>query len=139
VIEVSLSSRAADAVAQANAWQHVIDNLRTLTVGGHLIAGWSSDRPPIDSLVPALGKPLEQDARRTAEAWTSTIDTLEGSPPGTVPPESGFIATARQVAGQVDLENSDVADRVVGAVWAHGWIHMAYNAALNAQVPQKVP
>jgi uncharacterized membrane protein YccC len=136
VIEVSLSSRAADAVAQANAWQHVIDNLRTLTVGGHLIAGWSSDRPPIDSLVPALGKPLEQDARRTAEAWTSTIDTLEGSPPGTVPPESGFIATARQVAGQVDLENSDVADRVVGAVWAHGWIHMAYNAALSAQVPQ---
>lgn len=136
VIEVSLSSRAADAVAQANAWQHVIDNLRTLTVGGHLISGWSSDRPPIDSLVPALGAPLEQDARRTAEAWTSTSDTLEGSPRGTVPPESGFIATARQVAGQVDLENSDVADRVVGAVWAHGWIHSAYDAALSAQVPQ---
>lgn len=136
VVEVSLGSRAADAVAQANAWQHVIDNLRTLTVGGHLIAGWSSDRPPIDSLVPALGAPLEQDAHRAAEAWNDTIDTLEGSPPGTPPPESGFIATARQVAAQVDLENSDVADRVVGAVWAHGWIHMAYNAAVSAQVPQ---
>lgn len=139
VVEVSLGSRAADAVAQANAWQHVIDNLRTLTVGGHLIAGWSLDRPPIDSLVPALGEPLEQDTRLAAEAWTSTIDTLEGNPPGRVPTESGFITTARQVAGQVDLGNSDVADRVVGAVWAHGWIHMAYNAALNAQVPQRVP
>ena len=94
---------------------------------------------PIDSLVPALGAPLEQDARLAAEAWTSTIDTLEGSPPGRVPTESGFIAAARQVAREVDLGNSDVADRVVGAVWAHGWIHMAYNAALSAQVAQRVP
>ena len=138
VVEVSLNSRAPDAIAHAHEWQQVIDNLRTLTVGGHLIAGWSSDRPPIDSLVPALGAPLEQDARRATEAWTNTINTLEGSSPGKPPPESGFIATARHVAGQVELGNSDVADRVVGAVWAHGWIRMAYNAAVSAQDPQKV-
>ena len=138
VVEVSLNSRAPDAIAQAHEWQQVIDNLRTLTVGGHLIAGWSSVRPPIDSLVPALGEPLEQDARRDTEAWTNTINTLEGSSPGKPPPESGFIATARHVAGQVELGNSDVADRVVGAVWAHGWIRMAYNAAVSAQDPQKV-
>ena len=136
VIEVSLNSRAPDAVAHATQWQHVIDNMRTLTVGGHLIAGWSSDRPPIESLVPALGAPLEQDARTAAQAWDATIDTLEGRAPQAVPAESGFIATAREVAGQVDLENSDVADRVVGAIWSHGWIYMAYNAAFSAQVPQ---
>jgi hypothetical protein len=36
----------------------------------------------------------------------------------------------------VDLSQAPVADRVVGAVWTHGWIHMAYNAAISAQVPQ---
>jgi hypothetical protein len=135
VVEVSLGSRAPDAIAQAHEWQQVIDNLRTLTVGGHLIAGWSSDRPPIDSLVPALGEPLESDAEHAARAWAGTIDTIEGRAPVEVPAEYDFLDVARRVADEVDLTDPDVSDRVVGAVWAHGWIRMAYNAARTADVP----
>ena len=136
VVEVSLASKQADAVARAHAWQCVIDNLRTLTVGGHLIAGWSQDRPPVDSLIPDLGKPLLDDARTTTQAWTRTADLVEGSTSGPVPAELPFIEAARAVAATVDLSQAPIADRVVGAVWTHGWIHMAYNAAVTAQVPQ---
>lgn len=136
VVEVSLASRQADAVSRANAWQLVIDNLRTLTVGGHLIAGWSSDRPPVSSLVPALGPPLLEDAHATTQAWERTADMVDGTDPGAPPAQAPFIETARTVAAQVDLSQARIADRVVGAVWTHGWIHMAYNAAISAQVPQ---
>jgi uncharacterized membrane protein YccC len=136
VVEVSLASKQADAVSRANAWQLVIDNLRTLTVGGHLIAGWSSDRPPVSALVPALGPPLLEDAHATTRAWARTADIVDGIEPGPAPAQTPFIDTARTVAAQVDLSQAPVADRVVGAVWTHGWIHMAYNAAISAQVPQ---
>jgi uncharacterized membrane protein YccC len=136
VVEVSLASKQADAVTRANAWQQVIDNLRTLTVGGHLIAGWSRDRPPVDSFVPELGKTLLEDARTTTQAWARTADLVEGNTARGVPTEVPFMETARAVAATVDLSEAPVADRIVGAVWTHGWIHMAYNAAVTAQVPQ---
>jgi len=136
VVEVSLASKSADATARANAWQIVIDNMRTLTVGGHLIAGWSSDRPPVASFVPELGKTLLEDARTTTQAWARTADLVEGSTAGGVPSEVPFMETARGVAATIDLSQAPVADRIVGAVWTHGWIHMAYNAAVSAQVPQ---
>jgi hypothetical protein len=135
VVEVSLASKDADAIARASAWQLVIDNLRTMTVGGHLIAGWSGDRPPVVSLVPDLGKPLLADARVTTQAWSRTADLVEGTAPGAVPDPTPFMDTARAVATQVDLSRAPVADRVVGAIWTHGWIRMAYNAAVTAQVP----
>ncbi|MFM1964353.1 MAG: inner membrane protein YccS [Actinomycetota bacterium] len=135
VVEVSLASKQADAVSRANAWQLVIDNLRTLTVGGHLIAGWSNDRPPVSALVPALGPPLLEDAHATTLAWARTADMIDDIEPGPAPAPTAFIDTARAVAAQVDLSQAPVADRIVGAVWTHGWIHMAYNAAISAQVP----
>jgi len=135
VVEVSLASRSADATTRAHAWQMVIDNLRTLTVGGHLIAGWSTDRPPVASLVPALGPLLQDDARSTTLAWNRTAQSIEGPTEGPVPPEAPFLARAREVAAQVDLRQPAIADRVVGAVWSHGWIAMAYRAAMSAQVP----
>lgn len=136
VVEVSLSSKNADAVVHANAWQVVVDNLRTLTVGGHLVAGWSSDRPPVESLVPALGPPLIEDAHATTRAWERTAAMVDGADPGPLPAQAPFIDVARSVAGDVDLSNGAVADRVVGSVWTHGWIQMAFNAAVSSQVPQ---
>lgn len=136
VVEVSLSSKHADAVTRANAWQLVIDNLRTLTVGGHLIAGWSSDRPPVESLVPTLGPALIADARTTTSAWARTAAMVDGTDPGPLPAQTAFLDTARSVAAGADLADPAVSDRVVGAVWTHGWIHMAFNAAVSSQVPQ---
>jgi uncharacterized membrane protein YccC len=136
VVEVSLASKSADATARANAWQIVIDNMRTLTVGGHLIAGWSSDRPPVESLVPALGPALIADARTTTSAWSRTAAMVEGTDPGPLPAQTALLDTARSVAAGADLADPAVSDRVVGAVWTHGWIHMAFNAAVSSQVPQ---
>ena len=37
-----------------------------------------------------------------------------------------------RAASEADLADATVADRVVGAVWAHGWLTLSYNAAVAA-------
>ena len=134
VVEVSLTSREADAAARAQVWEEVIDNLRTLTVAGHLIAGWAHDLPPIDTVVPALAPPLREDTDAVVQAWNSNAEEIDR---GVVadreyPP---FPATTPAIAAHADLTDPAVADRVVAAVWALGWLTMSYNAAVAARQP----
>lgn len=134
VVEVSLTSREPDAAARAQVWEEVIDNLRTLTVAGHLIAGWAHDRPPIDSVVPALSTPLREDTDTVVQAWNSNAGEIDGGvvAAGECPP---FPATTPAIAAHADLSDPLVADRVVAAVWSLGWLSMSYNAAVAAREP----
>ena len=139
VVEVSLSSRAPDAIERARAWEGVIDNIRTLTVSAHLIAGWSGDGPPIATTVPALEAPIQADLDSAIAAWQGTIRKIDGEPVTTAAREPASIAVIEQVADQVDLSAPDVAGRMVSAIWTHGWIHMTYRAGLLAPVPAAAP
>lgn len=135
VVEVSLSSKSPDATAKAHAWEAVIDNLRTLTMAGHLIANWSSDRPAIASVVPALAQPLENDCASVVAEWTRTAREVEGETPGPEAPEPDFIGEVAAIAPRVDLGERAIADRVVGAIWSHGWLRMCHHAATSAEIP----
>jgi uncharacterized membrane protein YccC len=139
VVEVSLSSRSADAIQRAQAWEGVIDNMRTLTVSAHLIADWSSDGPPIATTVPPLTGPLQEDLDGAVGAWQGTIRRIDGEAvdPGAVAPDS--IAALQQVAAEVDLTSSVIAGRMVSSIWTHGWIHMTYRAGMLAPVPAAAP
>lgn len=135
VVEVSLSSRSADAIERAQAWEGVIDNIRTLTVSAHLIADWSADGPPMDTTVPVLTGPIEADAASAVAAWQGTIRKINGESVATVPAEPDSVAAIEQVAAQVDLTSAAVAARMVSAIWTHGWIRMTYRAGRLAPVP----
>ena len=135
VVEVSLSSKSPDAIAKAHAWEAVIDNLRTLTMAGHLMANWSTDRPAIASVIPALAQPLENDCDSVVAEWTRTACEVEGQTPGPNAPEPDFIHEVSVIAPSVDLGERAVADRMVGAIWAHGWLRMCHHAATSAEVP----
>jgi uncharacterized membrane protein YccC len=136
VIEVTLSSRAPTAIERAHAWQDVIDHLRTLTVTGHLISVWSKDGPPLAAVVPALGAPLTADARTATEAWEHTAEMIDGAVVDECSPEFAFMASVHRAAGDLDLHDVEIANRVVGAVWSHGWISMTYHASISAQPPR---
>ena len=138
VVEVTLTSREPDAAARAQVWEQVIDHLRTLTVAGHLIAGWAHDRPPIDSVVPSLAPPLRDDTAAVTKAWDAIAQQIDSS----LGPRQGahlglppFPATTPVAAVQADLQDPAVADRLVGAVWSLGWLTMSYNAAAAARQP----
>ena len=135
VVEVSLSSKSPDATAKAHAWEAVIDNLRTLTVAGYLLANWSTDRPAIASVVPALAQPLENDCDSVVAEWTRTAREVEGETPGPDAPEPDFIDEVSAIAPSVDLGKRAVADRMVGAIWAHGWLRVCHHAATSAEIP----
>jgi uncharacterized membrane protein YccC len=135
VVEVSLSSKSPDATAKAHAWEAVIDNLRTLTMAGHLMANWSTDRPAIASVIPALAQPLEDDCDSVVAEWTRTACEVEGQTPGPQAPEPDFIHEVSVIVPSVDLRERAVADRMVGAIWAHGWLRMCHHAATSAEVP----
>lgn len=134
VVEVSLSSRSADAIERARAWEGVIDNIRTLTVSGHLIADWSGDGPPVATTVPPLTAPLQADLDGAVSAWKGTIRRIEGETvAAVVGPDS--LTDFQQVAAQVDLTNPAIAGRMVSSIWTHGWIHITYRAGVLAPVP----
>lgn len=135
VVEVSLASRAPGSVEHAQAWEGVIDHLRTLTVSGHLIADWSHDGPPIDQVVPSFADPLTADCRSVVAAWERTAREVDRTPPGDVPAEPDFIRTAQSLVSDVDLSDPQVAGRVVSSLWTHGWLHMSYRAGILAPVP----
>lgn len=135
VVEVSLSSRSADAIERAQEWEGVIDNIRTLTVTAHLIADWSADGPPMDATVPALTGPIEADAGSAVAAWQGTIRKINREATESVAAEPDSVAAIEQVAGHVDLTSAVIAGRLVSAIWTHGWIRMTYRAGLLAPVP----
>lgn len=135
VVEVSLASRAPGAVEHAQAWEGVIDHLRTLTVSGHLIADWSHDGPPIVQVIPAFAAPINADCSSVVAAWERTAREVDRTPPGEVPPEPDFIRTAQSLASEVDLSDPQVAGRVVSSIWTHGWLRMSYRAGVMAPVP----
>lgn len=135
VVEVSLASRAPDAVEHAQAWEGVIDHLRTLTVSGHLIAGWSHDGPPLAQVIPAFTAPIDADCASVVAAWERTAREVDGQAPGDVPPEPDFMSTAESLVSKVDLSDPQVAGRVVSSVWTHGWLRMSYRAGVMAPVP----
>ena len=135
VVDLSLSSSSGNAAPFAYDWQMLIDELRTPIVAGHLLADWSRDRAPIDKVAPALGPPLIQEMEAATRCWQRLADQIAGAEP-TAPPETpdtlGQLATA---AGELDLDDLDVADRTVAAVWTHGWLHMSLRAAQISVVP----
>lgn len=135
VVEVSLSSRAPGAIERARAWEDVIDHLRTLTVSAHLIADWSHDGPPIAQVIPSFASPLEADCASAVAAWDRTASEVDGHPAGNVPQEPDFIDEVEALVADVDLSDQGVADRVVSAIWTHGWLHMSYRAGVLAPVP----
>lgn len=131
VVEVTLTSRRPDATERAQEWEEVIDHLRTLTVAGHLLSDWSRDRPPIQEVVPTLADPLRADTRAVVDAWDASAAVIDdpAAPGAVIPPLPERTVRA---ASEADLADATVADRVVGAVWAHGWLTLSYNAAVAA-------
>ncbi|MFM9134268.1 MAG: FUSC family protein [bacterium] len=134
VVEVTLTSRQPDATERAQEWEEVIDHLRTLTVAGHLLSDWSRDRPPVEDAVPELASPLRADTHAVVEAWDASAAVIDDpeAPATRIPPLPGRTPRA---ASEANLADPAVADRVVGAVWAHGWLTMSYNAAVAARQP----
>ena len=135
VVEVTLSSRAPGAIDRAHAWEEVIGQLRTLTVSGHLINQWSQDAPPIQDIVPALVGPIQSDCDSAVDAWDRVARIIEGQTPGDPITEPDFLATATDIAADADLTSTAVADRMVGAIWTHGWIRTSLSAANSTEVP----
>jgi uncharacterized membrane protein YccC len=135
VVEVTLSSRAPGAVDRAHAWEEVIGQLRTLTVSGHLINQWSQDAAPIQDIVPALVGPIQSDCDSAVDAWDRVARIIEGQTPGDPIAEPDFLAMATDIAADADLTSTAVADRMVGAIWTHGWIRTSLSAANSTEVP----
>ena len=132
---MTLSSRAPGAIDRAHAWEEVIGQLRTLTVSGHLINQWSQDAPPIQDIVPALVGPIQSDCDSAVDAWDRVARIIEGQTPGDPITEPDFLATATDIAADADLTSTAVADRMVGAIWTHGWIRTSLSAANSTEVP----
>ncbi|MFM8772517.1 MAG: FUSC family protein, partial [Actinomycetota bacterium] len=61
VVDLSLSSSNSGGAEFAYGWQRLIDELRTPTVAGHLLADWAGDGPPLATVAPALGTCLEAE------------------------------------------------------------------------------
>jgi hypothetical protein len=82
-----------------------------------------------------LAQPLENDCARVVAEWTRTACEVEGQTPGPQAPEPDFIHEVSVIVPSVDLRERAVADRMVGAIWAHGWMRMCHHAATSAEVP----
>ena len=135
VVEVALSSARPESTEHAHEWAQLIDHMRTLGVAAHLIAGWSSDRPPIDDVVPSIGPIVTADLAAAEAAWTSVTCRLQGTSTDAPPTLAAFLDRAETALAGVDVSDPAAADRVVGATWTDGWLQMTYRAALSAEAP----
>lgn len=135
VVEVTLSSRSPEAIDRAHQWEEVIGQLRTLMVSGHLIYQWSQDGPPVQDIAPALVGAIQSDCNSAVDAWDRVARIIEGQTPGDPVTEPDFLATASRIAADADLTSTAVADRMVSAIWTHGWIRASQNAANSTEVP----
>jgi len=135
VVEVMLGSHSQDAVQRAIHWQQLQDLLRTLSVTGILLSNWSHDRPPLAKTVPPLVAPLEGDEESASREWELVRDVITGEQMPPAKPFAPIVPRAVDRLDDVDLHDVAVADRVVGALWSHGWLELTYASAVAARAP----
>lgn len=137
IVEVLVNSHAHDAERRAGEWADVLDNLRTLSVAGVLIGTWAQGQPSVASLVPSLVAPLTEDTRRASRAWAEVGDTLEGRDSSESPVLTPFVPRAVDVMVDADLQDRNVAERVVASIWQHSWLQVTDEAAVAAMEPAR--
>ena len=139
VVDLSLSSSNAGGAAFAYGWQCVIDELRTPTVAGHLLADWASDGPALADIAPALGGCLEKDLAVVTTAWSGVADEVDGQMPQQRPGDPPTLPAISREAAGLDLGARTVSDRVVATIWTHAWLLMSLHAAQVTVVPDRQP
>lgn len=139
VVELSISSTNGGAVAYAHAWQALIDHLRNPNVAGRLLAGWAHHAPTVAQVVPQLETPLMQELEGVTREWDGIADQIDTGDPRSPVQDSDTLDAIAAVAGSVDVQRPDVADRVVAAIWGHGWMRMCLAAGRACEVPGAAP
>ena len=139
VVELSISSTNGGAVAYAHAWQAVIDHLRNPNVAGRLLAGWADRPPAVAEVIPQLEAPLLEELDAVTREWDGVAKEIDGGTHRESVATPSTLESIADVAKSLDLRNPDVADRVVAAVWGHGWLRMCLAAGRACEVPGAAP
>ena len=139
VVDLSLSSSNSGGAAFAYGWQCVIDELRTPTVAGHLLADWASDGSPLATVAPSLGDCLEKELAVVTSAWSEVADEVDGQPPRPRPDDPQTLTAIARDVTTLDVHDRAIADRIVATIWTHAWLLMSLHAAQVAVVPGKAP
>ncbi len=139
VVELSISSTNGGATAYAHSWQEVIDHLRNPNVAGRLLAGWAHVGEPIGSVVPALAAPLMAELDAVTLEWDGVAAQIDGATHREQQDDPETLASIASVAASVDLREPLVADRIVAAIWGHGWLRMCLAAGRACEVPSATP
>ena len=137
VVDVLNNSHLPRLEQRAGQWAEVLDNLRTLSVAGVLIGTWSRGQPSVEELVPSLVPELAEDTRATSAAWAEVSEVLQGRAPDAARPLVPFVERAVRVMGDVDLQDRQVAERIVAAIWQHSWLRVSDLAAASALQPAR--
>jgi len=139
VVELSISSTNGGATAYAHQWQEVIDHLRNPNVAGRLLAGWAHGGAPIGAVVPALQEPLLAELGAVTREWDGVAAEIDGAGHRADQSDPETLASIASLAATVDLSDHDVADRMVAAIWGHGWLRMCLAAGRACEVPAPAP
>jgi len=135
VVELSLSSPSAQAAQVAYQWQALIDHLRMPAVAGRLLSGWAQRRQPIATAAPSLEAPLMAELDVVSSEWSGVADQIDGGPQRAPVADPGTLAALGAATAGLEVSDPEVADRVVAAVWAHGWLRMSLEAGRACEVP----
>lgn len=135
VVEVLLASHRQRDLERAELWSALLDELRTLVVTGQLVAAWAADRPPMHERTPALVAPLKDDETAASGEWHEVLRILTRGGADDATSYSPFVPRALDHLEPHDVTDRLVADNVVGAIWAHGWLGLTFDAAVAARKP----
>ena len=139
VVELSISSTNGAATDYAHQWQEIIDHLRNPNVAGRLLAGWAQGKPPIGSAIPALTEPLMAELDAVTRVWDGVAAEINGALSRDAPEDPQTLPAIAGVAESLDLRDSAVTDRLVAAIWGHGWLRMCLSAGRACEVPTNRP
>lgn len=137
VVEVELGSHDPRQIERAVLWEQLIDDLRALAVTGSLVSAWAGDGRALEDAAPAMVRPIREDVAAVSREWTQVRAILTGDEIPTDPVFDPIVPRTMDAVGAADLNDPEVADRALAAIWAHGWLSLTYGAALAARQPAK--